>query len=110
MKAESAIKLIVACRKNGVTRLKFGTLEIELDHNDETKIRTRASGPALKASKEEIIAQEERSQLQFQLNEAKDDLSTLHVEDPMAFEKAIVENELVDQDAGGDDIEEACTL
>lgn len=96
-----AIKLIKASRKLGVTKLKFGTLEFELDHE-----KPRASGPALKASKKEIAAQEEKNQLQFNMNEAKDDLSTMHVEDPSGFERAIVEGEL----DGGDIIEETYSL
>jgi hypothetical protein len=97
---KGAIKLIKAVKKLGVIRMKMGTLEFELSEN------FRADRPALKMSKEKIAKAEELHQLQMRFNEVNEDLSTMHVEDPSGFERAIVEQELSGELSSGDNIEE----
>ncbi len=89
-------------KKCGVTKIKLGTLEIELNKKDE-QITTRALRPALKVSKREIENQEKRQDAQIQLDDSKEELSTLHVENPLAFEQALVDQQI--EDARGDDEE-----
>lgn len=104
LSAVDAISLIKVAQKYGVSKLKFGTLEIELDQVDLDE-NTRASRPALKVSKKEIVEQEKSAQLQMDFDLAKEQLATMHVEDPVGFEQAIIENELTSD--GGEKFEEA---
>jgi hypothetical protein len=101
-------KIIQTAKKNGVKRLKMDKIEFEIDQAQEI---TRAR-PALKVSKEKLEEIDEKNSLQLEFNQATDDLSTLHVEDPMAYEQALIENAIKDEDNGaekttsGDQLEE----
>jgi hypothetical protein len=98
-----AIKVIKAAKKLGVKRLKLDTLEFELSDVAPVPPRPRT---ALKVSKEQIIKQQTDDSEQLKLSGALDDLATMNVDDPAAFEAAIVENELFDGDHIGDELEE----
>ena len=99
-----AFKVIRTAKKLGVTKMKLGTLEFELNQSEQPN--TRAPRPALKVSKKTIASLDEINQLQLDLEGAKDDISTMHVEDPERFEQAIIERELDGEMAGGEQVEE----
>lgn len=88
-----AIKVIKQARKLGVIKLKLGTLEFELQNQNE---QPRVHRPTFKVSAKKIAELDEKNQLQMELNSAEDDLSTMHIEDPSGFEQAMVEKELED--------------
>jgi uncharacterized protein YlxW (UPF0749 family) len=106
---KSLIKVIKATKKLGVTKLKVGTLEFELKASDENENekQSRAYRPALKVSKKKAQEQDDRNQLQLNFNDAQQDLSTMHVEDPAGFERALIEQEIFDDDSAGEQFEEA---
>lgn len=85
---KQTIKLIKQVKKLGVISLKLGTLEFELDNS--------AHRPASKVSKKAIAKAHERNQAQADFDDAKDDISIMHVEDPSGFERALIENEFDD--------------
>jgi hypothetical protein len=95
-----AIKAIKAAKKLGVSKLKLGTLEFELRDLENPRSR-----PTFKVSKKEVARQDRDGEEQLKFNAAMTELSTMHVEDPSGYERAIVEGDLVD-DNSGDDIEE----
>ncbi len=97
---KDAIKLIKIAKKLGVRSMKVDNLEFELA---ETTLAQ--SGPALKVSKREIKRVVEKNEAQMDFDSAKDDLSIMHVEDPLGFEQALIENEL-DTNREGNSIEE----
>lgn len=103
---KNLIKVMQAAKKLGVKRLKMDTLELEIDTNPE---ELRADRPAFKPSKQEVEETNEQNDLQLSMDVANDTLSTMHVEDPSAFEQAIVENALHDEQttSSGDILEEA---
>ena len=88
---KDAIKVIKAVKKLGVTKMKFGTLEFEIG-----PIEPRAVRPAFKVSEKEIEDMDAKNQLQWKFDEAKDDIASMHVEDPVGYERAIIEQELED--------------
>jgi hypothetical protein len=101
IKLKDAIKVIKAAKKLGVISMKLGTLEFELSNEP------RAARPALKVSKKEIAKQTDRADAQMQFDDAKEDLSVMHVEDPSGFERALIDQELEDDTSvGGEQIEE----
>lgn len=102
---KDAISFMRAAKKLGVIYAKFGTLEFRLQLPGVMPGENLRTRPPLKMSDEEIIAADERNQLQMDFDEVKEDLSVLHVEDPVGFEQAMVENLL--EDAAGGNIEEA---
>jgi hypothetical protein len=109
-KLKELIKVIKAVKKLGVIRLKLGTLEFELDKKDD--IEPSVHRPTLKVSKKKIAEQDTHNQLQLRLDSMKEELSTMHVEDPSGFEASLVENDLIDdtnENAAGDYIEETQT-
>ena len=89
---KAAIKVIKAMKKLGVISLKLGTLEFTLQDKHP------ASRPTLKVSKPKLKLMAEQNQAQLDYDDAKDDLSVMHVEDPRAFEQAIIERELTADD------------
>jgi hypothetical protein len=97
---KDALKIIKQAKKLGVISMKIGNLEFELA--DNTLARSR---PALKVSKKEIVESDSKNQAQFDFETAKDELSVMHVEDPMGFERALIETEL-DTDGEGNNLEE----
>jgi len=96
-----AIKVIKQAKKLGVQSMKLGTLEFVFKNTETPRAR-----PPLKVSKKQIALDEKNNTDQLQLNEALDELSTMHVEDPAAYERALVENDLFEDDIGGGTIEE----
>lgn len=95
-------ELIKVSQKCGVSKLKFGTLEVEFENFEEEPARPR---PALKVSKKKIEAQTKQLALEQQFSDVKDELSTMHVEDPAGFEAAIVSRQIEDT-VGGETFEE----
>ncbi len=95
MTPKQAMKVIKDAKKLGVTKMKLGTLEFEIKESEP-----RAPRPASKVSKAVIQQMDEKIEVQQQFTEQNDELSTLHVEDPQAFEDAMVRNELEDGDTG----------
>ena len=98
-----AIKVIKAAKKLGVKRLSLGTLEFELS---DVALEPPRSRTAFKVSKKVISKQQSDDREQLVLTSALDDLATMNVDDPAAFENAIIENELFDGEHIGDGIEE----
>lgn len=92
-----AIKAVKAAKKLGVLSMKLGTLEFTLSPRDEG---TRVGRATLKVSAKEKSATAKENQLKLLSDELKDDLSTMHLEDPLGFEQAQIENLIVDDDGG----------
>lgn len=106
MTPKQALKFIKDVKKLGVTSGKFGTLEFVLKTDEP-----RAPRPALKVSKKTIGEIAEQNELQERFDKSREDLSTLHVADPAAFEQAMIERELTDDEiGGGETFEEAHAL
>jgi hypothetical protein len=103
---KNLIKVIKAVKKLGVKSLKMGTLEFEIETNPEN---LRADRPVFKPSKKKVEAANKQNELQLEMDTANESLSTMHVEDPAAFEEAIVQQVISDTDdtSGGDILEEA---
>jgi hypothetical protein len=91
---KNLVKTIKIAKKLGVRSMKIGSLEFVLAD-------TLARGDAYKIPKKkrDEVALKNLDQLDFE--SAKDDLSTMHVEDPVGFERALIENELKDDSRGG---------
>lgn len=102
-----AIKVIRQAKKLGVKSMKLGTLEFELLEVEKKTPRPR---PTLKVSKKVIEQQQADDVEQFELTAAMDELATMNVEDPVAFETAIIENELIGDGTNGDDLEETQSI
>lgn len=83
-------KLVKLCKKSGVSSLKLGEIEINLSEAASFDSKPRFKARASAKGKSE----EERGQLQAQLNTASDTLETLHLEDPLAYERLLLEGEL----------------
>lgn len=100
---KEVVKLIRAVKKLGVISMKLGTLEFVLN------AETLAPRYALKVSKEEIDDVDLKNQYQLDFDSAKEELQTMHVEDPLGFERALSENDLEDGSLDGSEgkIEEA---
>lgn len=100
MELKHAIKVIRAAKKLGVTSMKLGTLKFELGDREP-----RVSRPTLKVSAKKCAEIAEKNQLQMDFSEVTEELSTMHVEDPVGFEQALIDKEL--EDVEGGEIEEA---
>lgn len=98
-----ALKVIKAAKKLGVTKLKIGTLEFEIASQNSDEHEPRVSRPTSKASAKKIAETNARSKDQAEFNDANEELSVMHVEDPAKFEQALIENDFAD---GGEIIEE----
>ena len=96
-----AIKAVKAAKKLGVRTFKLGTLEFELEE------KTPRGRPALKVSRKEQDRLSDEQLSLFKAKKAQDELSTMHVSDPLGFERAIIENDLIDGISSGEDIEKA---
>jgi hypothetical protein len=97
-----AIKVIKAAKKLGVTSMKLGTLEFVIDKE------TPRGRPTLKVSKKKLSELDKSNKDNAEYQAAMRELETMNVEDPASYEKAIIENDLIDDDTdnGGEDIEE----
>jgi hypothetical protein len=96
-----ALKAVKAARKLGVISMKLGSLEFELDPSrDDGSTRVRRSTSKVTAKR--MTEESEDAQLSLEIGRIKSDLSTMHVEDPLGFERGLIENVIGD---GGDDFE-----
>lgn len=91
------LKLIAACNKNGVTKFKLGDLEINLERAN--KLAQESQVPT--ATIPENIPQ--NTQLSFpesaesRLEQEKEDIAMMLIEDPLEMESRIARGELVDE-------------
>jgi hypothetical protein len=83
-------KLIKICKNEGVSSLKFGEVHISMTPTENLVMTPspQARGSAKKAEK--ITT---KASLQMQYDEAQLLAETLHVEDPAAFEKMLIDGE-----------------
>jgi chemotaxis protein CheY-P-specific phosphatase CheC len=83
-------KLIKVCKNEGVSRLKYGDIEVSIGMTENLPMTPspQARGSAKKAEKIEA-----KAYLQMQYDEARVLAETLHVEDPAAFEKMLIDGE-----------------
>lgn len=91
LSTKDVCKLIVACKKNGVTKLSFGDLELSLDN--PAKIIQDESPQAAIPDETFLKAQEEKNKLDVD----KDDTALLLIEDPLEMERRIGNGELIDE-------------
>lgn len=97
--------IIKACQKAKVTHLKFRNIEIDFKKDQDEEVAL-ASRPTLKVPSKKIEERQLHLNIQEQALEADDALSTLHVEDPSAFEAAMIERGLgrdADKNVGDDE-------
>lgn len=85
--------IIKACRTNGVALLKWGDFEIHL--GPDASLNPKVLKP--KKIKSDPVAEKavvEKATLQANADTIDDEIATLQVEDPVEFEKMIVQGEL----------------
>lgn len=95
---KTTLKLIKAAKKLGVISMKIGQLEFVFENRNIETNQTLAPRRAFNPSKKEIIKIAEQTKDQSEFDLVKDDLAVMHVEDPQAFEQALIENDLEDSD------------
>lgn len=95
---KTAIKVIKAAKKLGLKSMRLGTLEFEFSNEESPRTR-----PTLKVSKKNIAKQELARKGQLEFSDAMRELETMHVEDPVGYERAIIENDLIDTDDSGEE-------
>lgn len=83
-------KLIKICKKQGVSELKHGDFQISFDVPDKASNTPIALAGGSKKTKEVT----EQAHLQEEFNSARDQIDTLHVENPLAYEEALYRGEL----------------
>lgn len=84
-------KILNYCKNNGVLSLEYGDLKISMAP-PEKQVMTPV--PQARGSAKQAERIEEQANVQSQFDEAREDLSTLHVEDPVLFEKLQLQGEL----------------
>ena len=84
-------KVLKLCKNSNVTEIKLGDLHIVLGESEKPLVTVplQARGAKRKAKK---IA--DKSELQESFDAAQEFTETLHLEDPAAYERAVIEGEL----------------
>lgn len=98
-----ALKSIKAAKKLGVTYMKIGNIEFKLSNKSfpsASRIASKVSAKKLADNKLE----NENSNLSERI---KDDVSTMHVEDPLGFERSMIENLIGDSREAFEETEDA---
>lgn len=91
-------RLIVACKENGVSELKFGELHLLFGNGPEKspeEITPSAAIPSEDLKAQEQVSKEAEAQLRFA--EEQDDVSLMVLEDPAEMERRIANGELIDE-------------
>ena len=83
------------CKAHGISRLKYENLEISIEATENPSVTTF---PQARGSANKALAVTEIASTQMQFQDAQDMASTLHLEDPVAFEAMLAENELEEKD------------
>lgn len=84
-------KLIKLCKTNNVSSLKYDGIELSIGVPSQESM---TPAPQARGSAKKALQVTEKSDLQLQFNEAKAIAETLHVEDPVAYERMLIEGEL----------------
>lgn len=91
---EQVILLIKSCHKHDVLSLDYYGLKLRMAEPEQPAMtpRPQARGLAKKASQ---IAEDSELQMQFDI--AREEISTMHVEDPAGYEEKLIRGEIEDQ-------------
>lgn len=96
------IKIIEACRANGVSELNLGDLRISF--GDQTKVHSETPTVIQTKETEESEATEIRDELEKQVIETNEELlDFMNIENPQRFEQLMIEGKL--EDAGSQEQE-----
>lgn len=102
LSADDIAKILKACKQSGVTHLKMGELDVKFLSSQEwdaqeQKDKRRKPDPIPDAK--ELEDAQRRMILQTNADQADDDVASLLIEDPVAFEQLVVERELGEREA-----------
>lgn len=86
-----ALKVIKSAKKLGVKSMKLGNIEFEFGSEQNTRVGQHTLKLSAKSK-----AQAEETKLSLVSGSIRDEVSTMHLEDPLGFETAMVENLFVE--------------
>ena len=92
IKLKELKSLIKVCKVNGVSRVKLGDIEVELTGDAASSIKV-GQKTAL-STPQTNDAEEKTAVVQENLERIDEKLNQLHVEDPVEFERLLVQREL----------------
>ena len=103
-------EIISSCAKNGVSKLKFGDLEIEFGKQTNSQAEEHRPDPARSSitpveeiTEKQHAEQNERAFVKDELEVREERLAMMFIEDPLGAEKLLLDEELEDDDESGDD-------
>lgn len=97
LSVRDVLKLVRACRVNGVRELKLGELTLVLEVPEKDFVETPHSAAIPRGSKRKADAISQEVQEKFKFSEEQDEVALLLIEDPLEMEKRIENGELIDE-------------
>lgn len=102
--ASEICQIIVACKENGVVRLKvgdlkvvFGSKPIDLENSASEQPKP---GETVSDTADLVPIHISENQIDKDLEKERDDIADLLISDPLEYERALAAGELVDVDKG----------
>lgn len=88
-------KLIKICKNNNVSHVKYGEIELKLNI-DATENPSIPNASQASESDKKAKENEEKGALQEQYNHAQSSLDSLQLEDPLEYERQLMDRELIE--------------
>jgi hypothetical protein len=97
LSVRDVLKLVRACRVNGVREFKLGELTLVLGDPEKESTETPHSAAIPRGSKRKAEALSKEVQERFKFSEEQEEVALLLIEDPLEMEKRIENGELIDE-------------
>lgn len=92
--AKSLAKILRTCKECGVAKLKWGDTIIEMRESESVSHQPKVNEITQSITPTEIEEAANETNLQENLEAIGDIEDTLHIEDPVSFERLLIEKEL----------------
>lgn len=88
-------RLIVACKENGVSELKIGTLHLFFGNAPARAVEKITPEAAIPP--EDLKAQDQENEIAAAQSKDEDEVSLMVIEDPVELERRIASGEMIDE-------------
>jgi len=92
--AKELIRVLKACRENGVAELKVGEIVVKFGHETPDQITATTGHENPVGFDDELKKAAERANVDENLSEAEGSLELMQISDPATYERLIIEREL----------------
>ncbi len=97
LSVRDVLRIVRACKVNGVRELKLGELSLVLDSPEKSVEETTPSAAIPGGKRKVDEAQSRETQMKLDFVEEQEEVALMLIEDPLEMEKRIASGDLIDE-------------